>query len=50
MDLKDICNELERLTMKKYFDKIGEIGTEDYNKDLDNICCDLLDLKAKIGY
>ena len=50
MDLKDICNELERLVNNEYFDRIGEIGTKDYNKDLDSICCDLLDLKDRISY
>ena len=34
--------------INKYMDKIGEVGTEEYNENLDEICSDLLDLRYRI--
>ena len=39
--------ELEKI-INKYIPKIGDLEDKNYNEQLDNICSDLLDFKAKI--
>lgn len=51
LTVNNIADELDEIVGKKYFDRIGEIGEKNYNEDLDNICCDILDVVYKIrGY
>lgn len=44
---KEIVNYLNNIT-DKYNEKISEIGEDDYNEDLDDICCDINELIEKI--
>lgn len=40
MSREEIINALEKV-VDKYFEKIGEIGEDNYNEALDDICVDL---------
>jgi hypothetical protein len=43
-NIKQIEKELTKI-IDDFKEKIGGIGEEDYNEDLDDICCRLLDLR-----
>ena len=43
-NIRYIENELMKI-IAEFKEKIGTIGEDDYNEDLDDICCRLLDLK-----
>lgn len=50
---KGYINMLEtelREIVDEFTPKIGGLGEEGYNEELDNICCRLLDLKEKINW
>ena len=44
---EEIVNCLNNI-IDKYFEKISGIGEEDYNEDLDDICCDINEVIEKI--
>lgn len=44
---EEIVNYLNNI-IDKYYEKISEIGEDDYNEDLDDICCDINELIEKI--
>lgn len=46
MTKTELIKEIENI-VDKYIERIGTMGNSDYNKNLDCICCDLLDLKFK---
>lgn len=41
---EEIINKINNI-LEKYTDKIGAVWDKEYNSDLDDICCDLIDLK-----
>lgn len=49
---KEITNILLKLDeiLDEFMPKIGETGKEDYNIDLDDICCKLLDIKSQLRF
>lgn len=47
MDSKEIKEALNNL-IEQYIEKIGTIGEPNYNRELDNLCSDILDLKGSI--
>lgn len=44
---EEVINKINNL-IEKYKNKIGTSGALRYNRDLDSICCDLLDLKNEL--
>lgn len=48
---KNITNILSEVNeiLEEFMPKIGEIGEEDYNSDLDDICCKLLDIRSQLN-
>lgn len=47
-EITNILLELDEI-LDEFMPKIGEIGKEDYNSDLDEICCKLLDIKSQLN-
>lgn len=47
MSNEDIKNALND-SIEQYIEKIGTIGKPDYNRELDNLCSDIQDLKESI--
>jgi len=43
-DIKKALNNL----IEQYIEKIGTIGEPNYNRELDNLCSDIYDLKESI--
>ena len=48
---KNITNILSEINeiLDEFMPKIGGIGEEDYNSDLDDICCKLLDIRSQLN-
>lgn len=47
MTNEEIKGALDKL-IDKYIEKIGTMGTLNYNRELDNFCSDIYDLKESI--
>lgn len=47
-NITNILSEMDEI-LDEFIPKIGEIGKQDYNGDLDDICCKLLDIRSQLN-